>query len=44
MNRKIFWTIIVIIVTITNIILFKNFYISKIENNNQKIVKENKDN
>lgn len=42
MKRKIFWTIIVVITTITNIILFINFYTSRIENNNQKIVKENK--
>ena len=40
MNKKIFWAIIVIIITITNIILFTNFYISQVENNNQKIVKE----
>jgi len=44
MNKKLFWTIIVIIITITNIILFTNFYTSQIEDNNQKIVKENKNN
>ena len=40
MKRKIFFTIIIIIITITNIILFKNFYNSQIENNNQKFIKE----
>ena len=43
MNRKVFWTIIVVIITITNIILFTNFYTSRIEDNNEKIIKENKD-
>lgn len=42
MNRKVFWTIIVVIITITNIILFMNFYTSRIEDNNEKIIKENK--
>lgn len=41
MNRKIFLTIIVVIITITNIILFINFYTSRIEDNNEKIIKEN---
>lgn len=35
MKRKIFLVILVLIITITNIILFKNFYKDKIENNNQ---------
>ena len=41
MNRKFFLTIIVVIITITNIILFINFYTSRIEDNNEKIIKEN---
>lgn len=35
MKRKIFLVILVLIITITNIILFKNFYNNKIENTNQ---------
>lgn len=35
MNKNIFLVIVVLIITITNIILFKNFYKDKIENNNQ---------
>ena len=42
MNRKIFLTIIVVIITMTNIILFTNFYTSRVQNNNEKIVKDNK--
>lgn len=41
MNTKVFWTIIVVIITITNIILFTNFYTSRIKDNNEKIIKEN---
>ena len=36
MKRKIFLVILVLIITITNIILFKNFYNDKIENINQE--------
>ena len=42
MKRKVFWTIIVVIITITNIILFGDFYTSRTENKNEKIIKENK--
>ena len=43
MKRKIFLVILVLIITITNIILFKNFYNDKIENikqeyENQKMI------
>lgn len=41
MNKKIFWTIIVIIITITNIALFANFYTANVQNNNKRIIKEN---
>ena len=34
MIRKIFLLILILIITITNIILFKNFYNDKIENTN----------
>ena len=40
MNKKVFLTIIIVIITITNIILFTNFYTSRIEDNNEKIIKE----
>ena len=39
--KKIFFVLIVIAITITNIILFKNFYNNKIENNNIQIKMEN---
>lgn len=41
MNKKIFWTIIVVIITLTNIALFANFYSARIRNNNDRIIKEN---
>lgn len=34
MNKNIFLVILILIITITNIILFKNFYNDKIENTN----------
>jgi len=40
MNKKIFWVILVIIITVTNLILFSNFYNSKIEKNNEIINKD----
>lgn len=40
MNKKVFLTIIIVIITITNIILFTNFYTSRKEDNNEKIIKE----
>ena len=36
MKKKIFLVTLVLIITITNIILFKNFYNDKIENINQE--------
>ena len=36
MNKKIFLVIIVLIITILNLILFKNFYNEKINNNEVK--------
>lgn len=38
MNRKMIIAIILIIITILNIILFKNYYKTKTENNKNKIV------
>ena len=34
MKKKFFLVILVLIIAITNLILFKNFYYNKIENNN----------
>lgn len=39
MSRKIFWTIIVIIITITNVALFNNYYQAELKNN-KKIIKQ----
>lgn len=41
MKRKIFFTILIILITLTNIILFKNFYNKKIKEYNIEIKKEN---
>lgn len=38
MNRKMIIAIILIIITILNIILFKNYYKTKTENNKNKVV------
>ena len=39
--KKILFVVIVIAITIMNIILFKNFYNNKIEDNNIQIKREN---
>ena len=41
MDRKMFWTVIVVIITITNIILFANIYAARIKDNNKIIQKMN---
>lgn len=38
MNRKMIIIIILVIITILNIILFKNYYKAKIEDNKNKVV------
>ena len=41
MKRKVFLVILVLILTITNFILFKNFYNTKINNNETKEISDN---
>lgn len=41
MKRKIFFTILIVLITLTNIILFKNFYNNKIKEYNIEIKNEN---
>lgn len=41
MDKKIFWTIIVVIITLTNIILFANIYAARLKDNNKVIKKIN---